>query len=101
MTASPHFSHKNKATDSLLKLPVVVTGMIAYGHGEVRYLHYALDIYPSNSNHTVGSIVKLLQDLESPPIYLLNNCSLEVAHLPCFKQCSLGLICARIPFLLQ
>jgi hypothetical protein len=68
-TASPHFSHKNKATDSLMKLPVAVTGMIAHGHGDVRYMHYVLDIYPSDSNHTVGSIAKLLRDLESPPVY--------------------------------
>jgi hypothetical protein len=68
-TASPHFSHKNKATNSLMKLPVAVTGMIAHGHGDVQYAHYGLDIYPSDSNHIVGSIAKLLRDLESPPVY--------------------------------
>jgi hypothetical protein len=66
--ASPH-SHKNKATDSFMKLPITVTRMIAHGHGNVRYAHYGLDIYPSDSNHTVGSIAKLLWDLESPPMY--------------------------------
>jgi hypothetical protein len=68
-TASPHFSHKNKASDSLMKLPVAVTRMIAHGHGDVRYAHYGLDIYLSDSNHTVGSIAKLLRDLESPLVY--------------------------------
>jgi len=34
-TASPHFAHKTKATDSFMKMPVVVTGMIAHGHGDV------------------------------------------------------------------
>jgi hypothetical protein len=68
-TASHHFSHKNKAIDSLMKLPVVVTGMIAHGHGDVQYAHYSLDIYPSDSNHTIGSIAKLLRDLETPPLY--------------------------------
>jgi hypothetical protein len=68
-TASPHFSHKNKATDSLMKLSVAVTGMIVHGHGDVRYAHYGLDIYPSDSNYTIGSIAKLLRDLESPPVY--------------------------------
>jgi hypothetical protein len=38
-TACPHFSHKNKAVDSFMKLPVAVTGMIAHGHGDVRYVH--------------------------------------------------------------
>jgi hypothetical protein len=68
-TTSLHFSHKNKAIDSLMKLPVVVIGMIAHGHGDVRYAHYGLDIYPSDSNHTIGSIAKLLRGLESPPVY--------------------------------
>jgi hypothetical protein len=52
-----------------MKLPVAVTGMIEHGHGDVRYAYYGLDIYPSESNHTVGSIAKLLRDLESPPVY--------------------------------
>jgi hypothetical protein len=68
-TTSPHFSHKNKAVDSFMKLPVAITGMIAHGHGDCRYAHYGLDIYPSDSNHTVGSIAKLLWDLELPPKY--------------------------------
>jgi hypothetical protein len=68
-TASPHFSHKNKAVDSFTKLPVTVTGMIAHGHRNCRYAHYGLDIYPSDSYHIVGSIAKLLRDLESPPKY--------------------------------
>jgi hypothetical protein len=68
-TAYPHFSHKNKAVDSFMKLQVAVTGMIAHGHGDVQYVHYGLDIYPSDSNHIVGSIAKLLRDLESPLVY--------------------------------
>jgi hypothetical protein len=52
-----------------MKLPVAVTGMIAHGHGDVQYAYYGLDIYPSNLNHTIGSIPKLLRDLESPPLY--------------------------------
>ena len=64
-----HFFHKNKVVDSFMKLPITVTRMIAHGHGDERYAHYGLDIYPSNSNHNVGSIAKLLGDLESPPVY--------------------------------
>ena len=52
-----------------MKLPVAVTGMIAHGHGDIRYAHYGLDIFPTDSNHTVGSIAKLLRDLESEPKY--------------------------------
>ena len=41
--------------------------MIAHGYGDVRYAHYGLDIFSSDSNHTMGSIAKLLKDLELPP----------------------------------
>jgi hypothetical protein len=84
-TASPHFSYKNKATDSFMKLPVAVTGMIAHGHGDVRYAHYSLDIYPSDSNHTVGSIAKLLRDLESPPVYSTRQLFVGGGSSPLFQ----------------
>ena len=66
-TASPVFSHKTKHLDGFMKLPVSVTGMLAHGHGDVRYAHYGLDLYPHDANYTVGSIAKLLRDLELPP----------------------------------
>ena len=68
-TSSPHFSHKSKHMDSFMKLPISVMEMIAHGHGNIRYAHYGLDIFPTDSNHTVGSIAKLLRDLELPPKY--------------------------------
>jgi hypothetical protein len=68
-TAFPHFSHKNKVVDSFMKLLVALIRMIAHGDGDVRYAHYGLDIYPSNSNNLVGSIAKPLWDLESLPMY--------------------------------
>lgn len=66
-TASPCFATKNKAVDGLMKLPISVTGMLAHGHGDKKYAHYALDLYPADSNQTIGSIAKLLRDLENPP----------------------------------
>ena len=66
-TASPVFSHKSKELDSLVKLPIAVTGMIAHGHGDMRYAHYGLDIFLHDSNYTIGSMAKLLRDLEGPP----------------------------------
>jgi len=65
--ASPYFSYKTKTIDSFMKMPVAVMSMIAHGHGDVRYTHYGLDIFPTNSNHTIGSISKLLCDVEEPP----------------------------------
>ena len=66
-TASLVFSHKSKDLDGLVKLPLSVTGMIAHGHGDVRYVHYGLDLFPHDSNYTIGSMAKLLHDLELPP----------------------------------
>ena len=66
-TSSPHFSHKNKHMDSFMKLPISVTKLIIHGHSDVRYAHYRLDIFPSDSNHTMSSIEKLLRDLKLPP----------------------------------
>ena len=66
-TASLVFSHKTKHLDGLTKLPLSVTGMLAHGHGDVRYAHYGLDLYPHDANYTVGSFAKLLRDLELPP----------------------------------
>ena len=66
-TASPVFSHKTKHLDGLTKLHLSVTSMLAHGHGDVRYAHYGLDLYPHHANYTVGSFAKLLRDLELPP----------------------------------
>ena len=41
--------------------------MLAHGHGDVRYAHYGLDIYPHDVNYTDASFAKLLRDLEQPP----------------------------------
>ena len=35
---------------------------------DVRYAHYALDLNPSDCNHTVVSFVRLLCDLEQAPV---------------------------------
>ena len=61
------FSHKSKELDGLVKLLVSVTGMIAHGHGDVRYAHYGLDMFAHDSNYTISSMEKLLSNLELPP----------------------------------
>jgi hypothetical protein len=52
-----------------VKLPVVVIEMIVHGHKDYRYVHYGLDIFPSDSNHSFGPTAKLLRDVELPPKY--------------------------------
>ena len=57
--AFPMFSHKTKHLDGITKLPLSVTSMLAHGHDNVRYAHYRLDLYPHDTNYTVGSFAKL------------------------------------------
>ena len=84
-TASPVFSHKSKQLDGLTKLPVLVTGMIAHGHGDVRYAHYGLDIFLHDSNYTVGSIARLLRDVERPPKYSSRELFTDAGLAPIFR----------------
>ena len=83
-TSSPHFSHKSKHMDSFMKLPISVTGMIVHGYGDIRYAHFGLDIFPTNSNHTMGSIAKLLGDLELPPKHSLRELFFGSSSVPLF-----------------
>ena len=59
-TASSMFSYKTKHLDGFTELPVFMIGMLAHGHGNVRYAHYSLDLYSNDADYTVGSIAKLL-----------------------------------------
>jgi hypothetical protein len=84
-TASLHFSHKNKRTEAFMKLPVLVTGMIAHGHGDIQYAHYGLDLYPADSNHTVGLAAKILRDLEDVPKFVLSQIFPNIHASPLFE----------------
>lgn len=66
-TALPCLRSRTKDLDGFLKLPISVIGMYAHGHGDTRYAHYTVDVYPNDSNFTIGSLAKLLRDLEEPP----------------------------------
>ena len=59
-TSSFVFFHKTKHLDGFMKLPIFVSGMLAHKHGDVKYVHYELDMYPHDANYIVGSIAKLL-----------------------------------------
>jgi hypothetical protein len=91
-TACPYFFHKKKAIDSFMKSLVAVTGMIAHGHGDVRYAYYGLDIYPSDLNHTVGSIAKLLRDLEFPLVYSFRQMFVGGSSSPLFQVLLTGAV---------
>ena len=89
-TSSPHFSHKSKHMDLFIKLPIFVTGMISHSHGDIRYAHYGLDIFPNDSNHTVGSIAKLLRDLELPAKHSSRELFLGSRTTPLFSALLVG-----------
>ena len=65
------------------------SGMIAYDYGDVKYVYYGLDFYPSNANHTVGSFAKFLRNLEKPPVHssraLFDGCGTTSLMRQCFK----------------
>ena len=43
--------------------------MIVHGYNDIKFVHYALDLYTVDSNHTIWSFAKLVCDLEKPPSY--------------------------------
>ena len=48
---------------------LIIAGMIAHDHVDIKYAYYGLDFYFGNANHVVGSFVKLLCDLDKPPMH--------------------------------
>ena len=73
-----------------MTLPVAMTRMIVHGHGDIRCGHYGLDIYPNDSNHTIGSIAKLLWDLESPLVYSTRQLFIGGGSSPLFQALLTG-----------
>jgi hypothetical protein len=73
-----------------MKLPVAVTRLISDGHGDLWYAHYGLDIYPSDLNHIVGSIAKLLRDLECPPVSSTRQLFVGSGSSPLFEALLTG-----------
>ena len=66
-TASPYLAKRSKDYDGFTKLPISMTGIFAHGHGNEKYAHFSVNVFPMDSNQTIGSIAKLLRDLENPP----------------------------------
>ena len=98
-TASPALSHKTKHLDGLFKLPLSVTGILAHGHGDVRYAHYGLDIYPHDVNYTVGSFARLLRDLESAPTSSSRQLFVGAGRHPLFRAVLQGAANVCLPYL--
>ena len=43
--------------------------MTTHGQSDVKFVHYALDLYPAESNHMIRSFARLLRYLEKLPSY--------------------------------
>jgi len=86
-TMSPAALHKLKNLDGLMKLPLAVTGILAYGRIDQSYEHYGLDVYSDNANYTVGSFAKLLRDLMAPPKSSSRQLFMEAHSHPLYVCC--------------
>ena len=45
-----------------------LTGMVTDGHGEDAYAHYAIDLWPKDSNFTILSLARCPCALKKPPM---------------------------------
>jgi hypothetical protein len=48
----------------LRQLPVTLIGMKAHGHGDDRYAYYSNGLWLNDPNFTIGSLLRLFQNLE-------------------------------------
>ena len=60
-TALPRMRVTAKATQGLGQFPISVIGMVAHGHGDGAYAHYAPLCWPEDSNFTISSLARLLR----------------------------------------
>ena len=67
-TALPRMKVITKGTSRLEKLPMSITSILAYGHGNNAYAYYSTSLWPGDSNYTISSLCKVLQALEKLPI---------------------------------
>ena len=71
---------------STTSLWVVLIGMIAHDHGNVKFVHYTLQLYDlADLNHTIGPYAQFLRDLEKQPTYFLRSLFENVGLTPIFK----------------
>ena len=63
-TAISQIQRTMKATSGLRQIPIFVTRMLTYGHGDDAYAHYSIVFWLGNSNFTISSICRVLRTLE-------------------------------------
>jgi hypothetical protein len=65
-TTFPRLQVCNKMISSLGQLSITLTWMITHGHGDERYAQCYNELWPNNSNFTIGSLLWLLRTLGQP-----------------------------------
>ena len=70
--------------------------MIAHKHDDIKFSHYAHNLYPADSNHTIGSFARLLHNLEKLPSYFSRLLSENTNQHLYMKRCWMEKIYACI-----
>ena len=55
-TSLPRVNPIPKSLNQVMPLPISLTGMLTHGHGQNAYGHFALGLWPSDPNFTIGSL---------------------------------------------
>jgi hypothetical protein len=89
-TTFPRLQVANKMISGLRQLPIMLTNMIAHGHGDERYAQYSIELWLNDPNFTIGSLLQLFRTLEKAP-----TCGYKMLfeHLP--QKCALHMSFAR------
>ena len=67
-SAIPRMQRSTKAICGLEQIPISVTKMLTYGHGDRANAHYSIAFWPGDSNFTIFSICQVLRALKRPSV---------------------------------
>ena len=85
-TALPQMHVTTKATQGLGQLPMNVTDMVSYGHGDGAYAHYSPHCWPGDSNATISSLARLFIASKAPPFGSLAHYYNTRLRTPCSRR---------------
>jgi hypothetical protein len=78
-TTLPRLQMCNKMIFGLGQLPIILTRMIAHGHGDERYAQYFNELLLNNPNFTIRFLLQILWTLE---VALISKLKLLFEHPP-------------------
>ena len=83
-TSLPRVNPIPKSLNQVMPLPISLTGILTHGHGQNAYGHFALGLWPSDPNFTIGSLSKCFRNLER----LENHMYGDLMHMYTGTKCS-------------